>query len=380
MRYHARIGGYWMDGAALKLAGLTSRARARGGVRVWGSLDGLNFAPAPGEVTAILGPAGSGKSALMRAVAGFERVSGTIELDGTPIGGLTAHRRGFGVVAQPDVLFPAMTLADNVGFPLRLRGVRPAERQRLVAEALDLVQLSAAAAFRPADASPAQCQRAMLARATVFAPRLLLLDEPFSAQPPPERAALIAALRRIHTLLGTTTLLATSVGADALAVADRVAILRAGAVTQYGTTEEVFDRPRNDFVAALLGETNRLPGTVTEIEDDIALIKLDCGPTAEALPGPTLAPGDPCVLTLRPDRIAIASASAAEMGDHAIDATLIEAQFQGDSYRLRLLIGSGAEIVVRRPAAAGLRGLHVGGSASLAWQAHHASAFRPATP
>jgi putative spermidine/putrescine transport system ATP-binding protein len=362
-----------MDKAALKLSGVTSRFRAGAAA---GTLDALTFAPVPGEVTAVLGPPGSGKSALIRAAAGFERVRGTIEWDGKPIGGVPAHLRGFGVVLQPDILFPSMTLAANVAFPLRVRGVKQAACRRLVEEALELVQLSAVARVLPAVATPAQRQRAMLARATVFGPRLLLLDEPFDAQPPAERSAIIASLRRIHALLGTTTLLATASGSDAMAAADRVAILRAGAVAQYGTADEVFDRPRNDFVAGLLGETNQLPGRVEEIDDDVAIVRLDCGPTIEALPGPTLQPGDACRLTIRADRIAIASASAAEMGGHAIDATLIEAKFEGESYRLRLLIGTGAEIIVRRPAAAGLRGLHVGASASLAWQPHHAGAFR----
>ena len=358
------------DPAGLTISGLTRR---RGRVAV---LDGLSLFAAPGLLTAIVGPPGSGKSALIRILAGFDRARGAIMFGGRDVARLPPHRRGFGVVQQHDMLFPHLTVAHNVGFPLRLRGTPAAGRARLVAEALDLVHLTALADRMPAELTAAQRQRGTLARAIVFGPPLLLLDEPFSDQDASSRAVMIAGLRRMHALLGTTTLLATGHGTDALAVADRVAVLRAGALEQHGTPEEVFDRPRNAYVAALMGELNRLPGVVEAVDDDIALVRLACGPLVEAMLGKTLEPGDPCVMTLRPDRIAIAPVPAADMGENAIDATLIDAQFLGDAYRLRMLIGSGAELVIRRPAAAGLRGLAVGRVAAVAWQPQHAFAFR----
>ena len=358
----------------LTLAGLTSHGRR--GRRAWGGLDGLSLSPVPGALTAVLGPAGAGKSALIRALAGAGRPRGTMTLDGRDLGRVPAWRRGFGVVLQGDALFPHLTLAENVAFGLRVRGVRRAARGALAQEALGLVGLDDAGGRLPAQASAAQCQRAMLARASVFAPRVLLLDEPFSAQDPAERAAMVAGLRRIHALLGTTTtLLATRVGADALAVADRVAVLCNGAVAQHGTPDEVFDRPADGVVAGLLGETNRLAGTVLEIDDEVSVVRLACGPVVEAAAGPALRAGDACVVSVRPDRIAMAAASASELGGQAVDATVLEAQFQGDSYRVRLLIGTGAEVVVRRAAAAGLRGMGVGDGVALAWQAQHAIAF-----
>ncbi len=371
------VGNDGIEPAGLKLVGLKSAGGQDS--RRWGSLDGLTLSPEPGRLTVVVGPAGAGKSALIGALAGFAQPRGTIELDGRDITRLPAWRRGFGVVRQTDALIPHLTLAENVAFGLRVRGVRRAACRALVEEALHLVQLEGAGGRLPSAATAAERQRATLARATVFAPPVLLLDEPASAQDPPGRAALLAGLPRIHALLGGgTTLLATASGADALAVADRVAVLRAGAIAQHGPAEEVFDRPCNDYVASLLGETNRLPGTILELDDDLVTVRLDCGPVIEAQPGRALQAGDACMVSLRPDRIALAAASAAEMGAHAIDATLLEARFQGDSYRLRLLIGSGAQITVRRPAAAGLRGLTVGGTAALAWQPHHAFAFRAA--
>ena len=364
-----------MDGpaAALTVSGLT---RQRGRVTV---LDKLDLAPVAGLLTAIVGPAGSGKSTLLRILAGFEPSRGSIVFEGRDIARLPPHRRGFGVVAQPDALFPHLDIAGNVALPLRIRRVARADRARLTGEALDQWRLTAFAAAMPAEAGPAVCQRAMLARATVFGPRLLLLDEPFSAQDAAERAELAADLRRVHALLGTTTLLATRQGTDALG-ADRIAVLRRGAVEQHGTPWEVSDRPCNAYVASLLGELNRLRGVVRAVEDDVAQIRLLCGPLVEAASSRELQPGDPCVMTVRPDHVALAGVPAAEMGEGALDATLIEARFLGDSYRLRVLIGSGAELVVRRPGAAGLRGLAVGRAVSIAWQPHHAQASRDETP
>ncbi len=377
MRYQTGVGDCGIERATLTLAGLKSAAAP--GAGGWGSLGGLTLSPDPGRLTVVLGPAGAGKSALIEALAGFARPRGTIMLDGRDITHVPAWRRGFGVVRQQDALLPHLTLAENVAFGLRMRGVGRAARRGLVEEALHLVQLEGASGRRPSAVTPAQRQRAMLARATVFAPRVLLLDEPACLQDPPARAALLAGLPRIHALLGGgTTLLATSSATDALAVADGLAVLRAGTLAQHGTAEEVFDRPCNDYVAALLGETNRLPGTILELDDDLATVRLDCGPVIEAQPGRALQAGDACMVSLRPDRIAVAAATAAEMGTHAVDATLLEARFQGDCYRLRLLIGSGAQVTVRRPVGAGLRGLAVGGTAALAWQPHHAFAFRTA--
>ncbi len=356
-------------GSGLSVSGLQRR---RGRAK---ALDGLDLSAPSGLLTAVLGPSGSGKSTLLRTLAGFERARGAIQFDGRDIARLSVRQRGFGVVQQQDTLFPHMTLAENVAFPLRMRRLPQAAQARLVAETLELVQLGQLAGSLPAQVGAAERQRALLARATVFSPRLLLLDEPFSDQDPAGRTAMIASLRHIHALLGATTLLATAQGQDALAVADRVAVLRAGALEQHGTPQEVFDRPCNAYVAALLGELNLLPGRVEATEDDIALVRLACGPLVEGLLGRTLQPGDPCLLALRPDRVAIAPARAAEMGEGALDATLIDVQFLGETYRLRLLIGSGVELVVRRPAAAGLRGLSVGQQAAIAWQAHHAAAF-----
>jgi putative spermidine/putrescine transport system ATP-binding protein len=348
----------------------------RQAVRARGELDGLDLDPEPGLLTAVLGPRGSGKSALIRAAAGVQAMRGRVELDGVNLSRTAPHQRLFGVVLQPDVLFPHLRLSENVDFPLRMRRTPSDGRARLVAEALEAMQLGHLASRYPAEVSEAERQRAILARAVVASPRVLLLDEPLGAQDPAMRAWILASLRRLHLLMeGTTTLLATSSRSDALAVADRVAVLRRGVVAQYGTPEELYERPVDAFVAAQLGETNALPGRVVELADDLARVRLDCGPMVDVRMGPGLAERAPCMVVLRPDRIAIAPVRAAEMGEGAIDATLIDTQYQGETNRLRMLIGSGAEIVVRRPSTVGLRGLSVGATVAIAWQPHQAWAF-----
>jgi putative spermidine/putrescine transport system ATP-binding protein len=350
----------------------TIRQRRRGDV----VLDQLSFTAPPGSLVALAGPRGAGKTALMRILAGFDQAhEGTVSLDGEVLGRMPAHKRGFGVVQQPDRLFPTLSLAENVALPLRLRGMRRAARLALARETLELIQIEAPADTAARDAGDEDRQRCLLARAAVFAPKLMLLDEPFPHAPEASRLGMVAALGRIHQLLGATIVLATRSLRDALPICDQVVVLREGRLEQADSPQVVFNRPATAFVASLTGETNRLAATMRSREDDIATLQLACGPTVEAHITVHLPAGAACVFVLRPEHIAVAPVPAAEMGEGALDATLIEAQFWGDFYRLRLLIGSGAELVVRRPAIAGLRGLTPGRPCAVAWQSHHAMAF-----
>ncbi len=301
----------------------------------------------PGCITVVVGAPGAGKTTLMRLLAGLDRPNGgSVALNGERITHVPARRRGFGIVQQPDHLFPHMTIAQNVGLPLRVRGVSRAERAPMVQNVLELAQIAEAGGLRPDAASPWQAERAVLARAAVFGPGVLLLDEPFG-------------------------------GEAAQDVAETVVVLHEGAVAQTGTPDDLFYRPRTEYVAGLLGDMNLLEGVVEELGADMVKVRLACGPVVEAARGGVgLEEHKACVVVLRPDVIAIAAMPSAEMGEGAIDARLLEAQFWGDSYKLRLLIGTGAELLVRRPAIGGLRGLSPARAASVAWQPQHAMAFR----
>jgi len=354
----------------LRLTNVTSRTRR--GAR----LDDISLDVAAGTLLAVIGAPGSGKSALIALLAGVvARHSGYVTFDGASLRRVPTHRRGFGLVQQTDALFPSLSLAENVAYPLRLRGVSRRDRARLVDSALDSVLLENPGR-RPHQASAAERQRAAIARATVFGPRLLLLDEPLSDQPAETRPAIIAALRRLHLMLGTTTVLATRVAADSLVLADQIAVLNKGKLEQIAPPASLYDRPTSAISALAAGETNLLPGHVRAIDEDgVASIGLDCGPVVEAQATPGLLPRHACLFALRPERVAVAPIRAADMGGDALDATLLEVLHLGEQIRLRLLLGSGAELVVKRPAAAGTRGLVVGQTVAIAWQPSHALVF-----
>lgn len=352
----------------LCLAGVSARA---------GGLTDISLEVAAGALLALIGPARAGKSALIGLLSGrLRRYTGDVALAGTSLRRLPIHRRGFGLVQQNDALFPTLSLAENIAYPLRLRGVPRRDRKRLVQGALDSVQLEDAGRL-PHHASAAERQRAAIARATVFGPRLLLLDEPLSDQPAEARASLLACLRRLHLMLGTTTVLATRVAADALALADRGAVLNSGRLEQVGPPATIYDAPASMAAALASGEINLLPGRVNAIDaEGVASIGLECGPAVEAQAAPDLRPRDRCMFAVRPERVAVAPIRAADMGGDALDATLIEVLQLGEQIRLRLLVGTGAALVVKRPTAAGTRGMTVGTTVAIAWQPGHARGFK----
>jgi putative spermidine/putrescine transport system ATP-binding protein len=307
-------------------------------VSLRGALTGVSIDAAPGQFLAVLGGAGAGKSALMAVLSGAAFSSaGKMTREGADMRRVPAHRRGFGVVAQRDALFPRLTLAQNVAYPLVLRGVPRRERGRMVEAAMESVALADGGRL-PHRASQAERQRAWIARAAVFGPSVLLLDEPLAHQPAEERALMVAALRRLHLLLGTTTVMATRVAADAMAVADQVAVLDRGRVAQTGDPAALYEQPDSAVVALACGEANLLPGVVHGIDEDgVARVGLDCGPTVEGNAAASLRQRESCLFCLRPERIAVAPTAASDMGEDALDAVVLEALHLGDSVRLRLL-------------------------------------------
>jgi putative spermidine/putrescine transport system ATP-binding protein len=340
------------------------------------ALDAIDLDLPRGAFCSVLGKPGSGKSALIAVVAGTAvPAAGEARLQTTNLLPLPLHRRGLGVVQQHDALFPQLTLAENIAYPLRLRGVGRTDRKSLVEAALDLVQLTHASRY-PHEITAAERQRAAWARATIFGPRVLLLDEPLSDQNPAGRPAMLAILRRLHIMLGGVTLMATQVASDAMALSDRIVVLDRGRIAQTGAPASVYDQPISAEAALAGGEANLLPGTVHAIDEDgLARVGLACGPTVEATASTNLRVRDACLFFIRPERIAVAAMRAGDMGDGALDATLLEALNLGDTVRLRLLLGSGAELLVKRPLGAGTQGLRTGQPVAVAWQPEHAAVF-----
>ncbi|GAA3059685.1 ABC transporter ATP-binding protein [Pseudonocardia yunnanensis] len=224
------------------------------------ALDGLDLALKPGELLALLGPSGCGKTTALRLLAGFDTpTSGQVLIGGKDVTGIPASKRDTGMVFQAYSLFPTMTAAENVGFGLRMRRVGAAERAKRAAELLEVVGLGDRGGSYPHEMSGGQQQRVALARALAVSPSVLLLDEPLSALDARVRVQLRDEIRRVQLAEGITTLFVTHDQAEALAVADRVAVLNKGRLEQVDTPQEVYTRPATDFVSEFVGVTNHVP-------------------------------------------------------------------------------------------------------------------------
>jgi molybdate transport system ATP-binding protein len=291
----------------------------------------VEVAVADGEVLAVLGPNGAGKSTLLRILAGLlPPGGGRVVVDGTPWDDgavhVPAHRRALGVVFQDALLFPHLTVGENVAFGLRTRGVRRPARTAAAAAWLDRVGLPGFAARRPAELSGGQAQRAALARALVGDPALLLLDEPLSALDARTRLTVRAELRRHLAVFGGSTVLVTHDPVDAMALADRVVVVEDGRVVQEGTPAEVSRRPRTDYVARLVG-LSLLPGT-----GEGTTVRLDGGgavAVAEETSGPVFA-------AVRPESVALYLARPEGSPRNVWRATLAGATPHGATVRCEL--------------------------------------------
>src|SRR3954452_5577589 len=347
-------------GASVSLSNLErryDRVAAVAGV----SLDILS-----GEFLTLLGPSGSGKSTTLMMIAGFETpTSGDIAIDGKSVVGLPPYRRNIGMVFQNYALFPHLTAAENIGFPLKQRGVGKAERDRLVREVLALVQLPDHGERYPRQLSGGQQQRIALARAIVFKPRLLLMDEPMGALDKQLRENLQLELRRLHADLGITFIYVTHDQEEALTMSDRIAVMNDGVVAQIGRPEDLYDRPGSRFVASFLGESNFLPAIVRGMERD--MLVLDCaGTTVRAIAQQTPNAGQTVTLAIRPERLRFADAAAA-IEENRIAVTVSEMVFAGDCCRYLCHTASGATVVWKQPSGSMVRRRHRGERADVLW-------------
>jgi putative spermidine/putrescine transport system ATP-binding protein len=294
------------------------------------ALDGLDLTMAPGELVALLGPSGCGKTTTLRLVAGLEDAdAGRITVGGKDVIHLPASKRDMGMVFQAYSLFPHMTVRQNVAFGLRLRRVSPAERDRRALEMLELVGLSTQADRYPHQISGGQQQRVALARALAIEPQVLLLDEPLSALDAKVRAQLRDQIRRIQLEVGITTLFVTHDQEEALAIADRVGVMRDGKLEQLAAPTEVYSRPATPFVAEFVGLTNRLAGTVgggtvTVRGRDLPLVDAST-------------PAGQVIALVRPEAVTLASDSSGESGP--LTGTVIASTFLGATSRVTVDLG-----------------------------------------
>jgi len=291
----------------------------------------------PGEFIALLGPSGCGKTTVLRSLSGLEQVtSGRILIDGEDVADVPVNKRDIGMVFQSYSLFPHMTVLENVEFGLRMRKVDAAARARRSAEALEMVGLGHLGERYAHQLSGGQQQRVALARALVTRPRVLLLDEPLSALDAKVRVQLRDEIRRIQTELGITTLFVTHDQEEALAVADRVAVMNAGNIEQIGTPEELYTAPATAFVANFVGLSNRVPASVAGHEVTVYGTKLQ-------LLGES--PADvPVFAMIRPEDFGIA---ASVSGDTGLAGTVVTSSFLGSFRRTQVRLADDTIVAVQ---------------------------------
>ncbi|AVO38916.1 ABC transporter ATP-binding protein [Pukyongiella litopenaei] len=265
------------------------------------------------EFFTLLGPSGCGKTTLLRLIAGFELPGdGTIELDGADITALPPHRRPVNTVFQNYALFPHMTVAENIGFGLKMLGRPAADTDDTVARMLALVQMEPMAHRRTDQISGGQQQRVALARALAPAPKVLLLDEPLAALDLKLRKDMQLELKRLQHETGITFVFVTHDQEEALTMSDRIAVMNAGEILQVGAPNEIYDHPAHRFVADFIGDINIMSGEVKALGEDAAEIELAPGcRVSVALSGGTMAPGDRVDLAIRPENVALAPVGGA---------------------------------------------------------------------
>jgi putative spermidine/putrescine transport system ATP-binding protein len=336
------------------------------------AVDGVDLEIRRGEFVTLLGPSGSGKTTTLRMVAGFMGPSGgSIEIDGRDMTHVPPYRRDVGMVFQNYALFPHMTAAQNVAFPLRMRGRPRAEIERRVGDALRLVKLGELGGRYPRQLSGGQQQRVALARAVVFEPRLLLMDEPLGALDRKLRKSLQLEIIHVSRQLGATVLYVTHDQEEALMMSDRIAIFSAGRIEQLGTGDDLYDRPASLFVADFIGESNILRGRYEADGADGGWMTRErsrwrvgrAAAERAALEG-----GKPAALVVRPERIRIvAEGGAVSAGANVAEATVDEVLNLGPDIRVELVLEGGQRVAVRQSRGAGERTLDRGDRVRVAW-------------
>ena len=338
------------------------------------SVDAINLQIASGELVSLLGPSGCGKTTLLMMLAGFESPShGDILLDGESLLNVPPYQRDIGMVFQDYALFPHLTVAENVAYPLRMRNVAAAEVRDRTRAMLETVKLAGFENRRPHSLHAGQQQRVALARAMVFESRVVLLDEPLGTLDRHLRDELRAELRDIHARLGNTIIFGTHDQAEAMALSDRVAVLEAGRIVQIGAPGELYERPQSALVARFVGETNMLRGTVRLVEEDSCEVVLDTGETVYALPVNVSGAGARTLVSVRPERVDLDPPQ--ESGhENRFPCSVRELIFMGDHVHCRLDLGGNSKFSIRLPPSVLEEDLHVGSEIEVCWRRHHCRA------
>lgn len=307
----------------------------------------LNLDIENGEFLTMLGPSGSGKTTCLMMLAGFETpTQGQIMLGGTELNNVPPHKRGIGMVFQNYALFPHMSVAENLAFPLEVRKLSKAETEQKVNRALDMVELGAFGDRRPGQLSGGQQQRVALARALVFEPDLVLMDEPLGALDKNLREQMQYEIKHIHENLGMSVVYVTHDQSEALTMSDRIAVFNDGKIQQLAKPADLYERPDNAFVAQFIGENNRLRGKVKAKEGTGCTVEV-AGNMIHALKVSAEGVGGSSTLSIRPERVQLAP----EPGSlpNIFDAKVLELIYLGDHIRCRMSCCGDDEFIVKVP-------------------------------
>jgi putative spermidine/putrescine transport system ATP-binding protein len=312
----------------------------RGVAKTYGkvaALDHVDLDVRSGEFLTLLGPSGSGKTTLLMVLAGFIRPDeGSIRFGDHEVIRLAPHKRDVGMVFQNYALFPHLDVAANIAFPLKLRNVPAAETAQRIEAALEMVQLGGYGKRRVHELSGGQRQRVAVARAIVFEPRIVLMDEPLSALDKQLRELMQLELRALHDKLGMTTIYVTHDQREALTMSDRVAVIAGGRVQQIDAPRSLYDSPVNRFVAEFIGESSCLAVEMREGRCHCAGLPLNV--VSAQNEGPVL-------LMLRPERVRVGETRD---GDNVLHARVTSVVYQGDTYLVQGALGDGSRISARR--------------------------------
>lgn len=326
----------------------------------------LNLDIKRGEFLTLLGPSGSGKSTCLMMLAGFEvPTRGDITLNGKRLNSVPPYKRNIGMVFQNYALFPHMTVAENLAFPLKVRKLDTNTTKEKVERVLEMVKLQDFANRFPGQLSGGQQQRVALARALVFEPELVLMDEPLGALDKQLREHMQMEIKHIHESLGVTVVYVTHDQSEALTMSDRVAVFNDGIIQQIAPPRELYEKPENSFVAFFIGENNTLHGKIESINDNICDVRLDNGALVRATGGPLAKVGDFSSLSIRPERVMINA--AAREHDGFLVGTIQEFIYLGDHVRVRVDVAGNDTFIVKVPIADFDDQLAIGMELPLAW-------------
>ncbi|AOR65515.1 ABC transporter ATP-binding protein [Pectobacterium wasabiae] len=335
----------------------------------------LNLDIREGEFLTLLGPSGSGKSTSLMMLAGFETpTQGEILLRDAPLHHLPPHQRNIGMVFQNYALFPHMTVAENLAFPLSIRRLNRADIKEKVDRVLDRVKLTSLADRYPAQMSGGQQQRVALARALVFEPKLVLMDEPLGALDKQLREHMQLEIKELHQSLELTVVYVTHDQSEAMTMSNRVAVFNDGVIQQMDSPSDIYEKPENAFVAQFIGENNTLIATRAEAEGTFYRATLDDGTSLRALKVRPSSPGRKITLCIRPERIHVNVAHTDDTMQH-VKARIQQFIYLGDHVRMMTEVAGQPQFMVKLPASEIQPHWKAGTEVNLSWQPEHLRAL-----